>query len=93
LVRDAAKAEGLKAQGEEIVVADLDDASSIAPSIFEGVDKVYLVTWNGESALQQSKNFLGALKASGTTPYVVRHSTYGAAECRIIKQLREAETT
>jgi uncharacterized protein YbjT (DUF2867 family) len=91
LVRDAAKGEGLKAQGAEVVVADLDDASTLTPALFEGVDKVYLLTWNGETAAQQSKNFFAALKAAGASPYVVRLSAYGAAESRIIKQLREAE--
>lgn len=91
LVRDVAKAQGLRDQGADVVIGDLDDASTLSPSLFDGVEKVYLLTWNGPTALQQSKNFLGALKASGATPHVVRHSAYGAAECRIIKQLREAE--
>ncbi|MDA1173247.1 MAG: NAD(P)H-binding protein [Chloroflexi bacterium] len=91
LVRDAAKAEGLRSQGAEVVVADLDDPSTLPASVFEGVDKVYLLTWNGETASQQTKNFLGALKASGATPYIVRLSAFGAAESRIIKQLRESD--
>jgi uncharacterized protein YbjT (DUF2867 family) len=91
LVRDAAKGEGLKAQGADVVVVDLDDPATLTPAVFEGVDKIYLLTWNGETAAQQTKNFLAAVKASGTSPYVVRLSAYGAAESRIIKQLRESD--
>lgn len=91
LVRDAAKAEGLKAQGADVVVGDLDDQSTLPASVFDGVDKVYLLTWNGETALQQTKNFFGALRAAGAKPHIVRLSAYGAAESRIIKQLRDAE--
>jgi uncharacterized protein YbjT (DUF2867 family) len=91
LVRDAAKAEGLKSQGTEVVMGDLDDAATLTSALFADVSRVYLLTWNGPTATQQSKNFLGAMKAAGASPRIVRLSAYGAAHAQIIKDLRVAE--
>ena len=52
---------------------------------------MYLLTWNGPTATQQSKNFLNAMKAAGASPRIVRLSAYGAAHSEIIKNLRVAE--
>jgi uncharacterized protein YbjT (DUF2867 family) len=69
LVRDEAKAAPLKEAGAEIVIGDLDDPTTLAAA-FEGVDKVYLVAWNGPTGEQQRKNLVEAAKASGS-PHVV----------------------
>jgi uncharacterized protein YbjT (DUF2867 family) len=90
LVRDAAKGEGLKGQGAEVVLADLDNPASLTPSLFEGVTDVYFCTWNGPTALQQWNNFHAALKAAGASPRIVRLAAFGTPESRIIKQLAEA---
>ena len=54
-VRDAAKAQPLKDMGAEIVVGDLDQPETIAPAI-EGIDKIYLLTWNGPTQAQRKPN-------------------------------------
>jgi uncharacterized protein YbjT (DUF2867 family) len=69
LVRDEDKAKGLRDAGAEIVVGDLDDPSTLGAA-FDGVDKVYLVTWNGPTGEQQRKNAIAAAQASGS-PHVV----------------------
>jgi uncharacterized protein YbjT (DUF2867 family) len=91
LVRDATKGEALKEQGAEVAVANLDDPKTLTAALFSGVSDVYLCTWNGPTALQQSKNFLAAIKAAGVTPRIVRLSAFGAPESRIIQQLLQAE--
>ena len=91
LVRDAAKGEGLKQQGAEVAVADLDNPASLTADIFDGVTDVYFCTWNGPTALDHWKHFHAALKSAGASPRVVRLSAFGAPESRIIQQLQEAE--
>ena len=91
LVRNAAKGEGLKEQGAELAVGDLDDAASLTADIFDGVTAVYFCTWNGPTALQHWKYFHAGLKSAGASPRIVRLSAFGAPESRIIQQLAEAE--
>jgi len=91
LVRNAAKAEGLRAQGAELAVGDLDDPASLTADIFDGVSDVYFCTWNGPTALDQWKNFRAALDAAAASPRIVRHSAFGAPESRIVQQLAAAE--
>ena len=88
-VRDAAKAQPLKDMGAEIVVGDLDQPETIAPAI-EGVDKVYLLTWNGPTQAQQVENVLKAARQVGN-PHIVRHSMWGSEKSRIITQGDQAE--
>ncbi len=91
LIRNAAKGEGLKRQGAEVVLGDLDDPAALNKGIFGGVTAVYFCTWNGPTALDQWRNFHGALNASGASPRIVRLSAFGAPHSRIIKQLAVAE--
>ena len=83
-VRNESKAQPFKDKGVEVVVGDLDKPETIAPAV-EGVDKIYLLTWNGPTQEQQAKNVINAAKQAGT-PYLVRHSMWGSEKSRIIKQ-------
>lgn len=88
-VRDASKAEPLKEKGAEIVVGDLDEPETIRPAV-EGVDKIYLLTWNGPTQLQHVENVVNAATQAGT-PHIVRHSMWGSERSRIVQQGDEAE--
>lgn len=89
LVRDEMKAGLLKRAGAEIVVGDLDQPETIAPAV-EGVDKVYLLTWNGPSQARQVQNVIDVACQAGR-PYLVRHSAWGSPKSRIITQIAQAE--
>jgi len=91
LVRDEAKAAGLRAQGAEVAVADLDRPETLTGDLLDGVTGVYFVTWNGPTALQQSRNLLETIKRSGTAPHVVRLSGYATLNSRIISELTKCE--
>ena len=84
LVRDETKAKPLKDLGAEVVLGDLDKPETILPAV-KNVDKIYLLTWNGETQLQQAINVIDAAKKSGN-PHIVRHSMWGSENSRIIKQ-------
>jgi uncharacterized protein YbjT (DUF2867 family) len=88
-VRDESKAQPLKDVGAEIVVGDLDQPETIAPAI-EGVDKIYLLTWNGPTQAQQAENVIEAAKRAGN-PHIVRHSMWGPEKSRIVKQGNQVE--
>jgi uncharacterized protein YbjT (DUF2867 family) len=83
-VRDEVKAQPLKDAGAEIVVGDLDQPATIEPAV-EGVDKIYLLTWNGPTQEQQAKNVIAAAQRTGN-PHIVRHSMWGSERSRIIQQ-------
>jgi len=83
-VRDEAKAQPLKEMGAEIVRGDLDRPETIAPAV-EGVDKIYLLTWNGPTQAQQAENVIGAAQKAGRA-HIVRHSMWGSQKSRIIQQ-------
>ena len=91
LVRDEAKAAGLRAQGAQIAVADLDRPETLTDDLLEGVTGVYFVTWNGPTALQQSRNLLETITRSGKAPHIVRLSGYGTLKSRIISELAKCE--
>lgn len=84
LVRDVAKAKALQAMGAEVVVGDLDKPSTIIPAV-EGVSKIYLLTWNGPTAVQQAENVIKAATHAGNI-HLVRHSMWGPERSRIIQQ-------
>jgi uncharacterized protein YbjT (DUF2867 family) len=90
LVRDEAKAQPLKDAGAEIVVGDLDQPETIDPAV-EGVDKIYLLTWNGPTQAQQVQNVIDSVKRVGGAPHIVRHSMWGSKKSRIVKQGDQAE--
>jgi uncharacterized protein YbjT (DUF2867 family) len=83
-IRNAQKAEPLKAAGAEVVLGDLDKPESIAPAL-EGIEKIYLLTWNGPTQAQQAENVVKAARKSGNI-HIVRHSMWGSEGSRIIKQ-------
>jgi uncharacterized protein YbjT (DUF2867 family) len=84
LVRDESKAGPLEEIGVEIVVGDLDRPETIAPAV-EGVDKIYLLTWNGPTQERQAENVIDAARKAGN-PHIVRHSMWGSEKSRIIQQ-------
>ncbi len=88
-VRNKEKAQPLKDAGAEIYVGDLDQADTIDAAL-EGVDKVYLCTWNGPTAATQGKNIIEAIKKAGTNPLVVRHSAFGADSSELIQKIRQS---
>lgn len=89
-VRNEEKAQSLKDAGAEIYVGDLDQADTIDAAL-EGIDKVYLCTWNGPTAATQGKNIIEAIKKAGTNPLVVRHSAFGADSSELIQQINEVD--
>lgn len=70
-VRDDAKAKPLQDLGAEVITGDLDTPESILPAVIN-VDKIYLLTWNGKTQLQQAENVLNAAK-EGKSSY---HQTF-----------------
>ncbi len=88
-VQDEAKAQPLKDLGAEIVVGDLDQPETIAPAV-DGVDKIYLLTWNGPTQAQQAINVIQAAKKAGN-PHIVRHSMWGSEKSRIVQQGDQVE--
>ena len=90
-VRDEEKARPLKEMGVEIVSGNLDRPETIAPAV-EGVDKIYLLTWNGPSQKDQAENVIAAAKEVGN-PHIVRHSMWGSPNSRIVKQGDQIEAT
>jgi uncharacterized protein YbjT (DUF2867 family) len=91
LVHDRAKADGLVEQGAEVAEVDLDRPETLDDGLLEGVSGVYLVTWNGPSALAQSRSLLATITRSRQAPHIVRLSAYGAPQSRIISELARCE--
>ncbi len=83
-VKDEAKARPLQELGAEVITGDLDTPETILPAV-TNVDKIYLLTWNGKTQLQQAENVLNAAKEAGN-PHIIRHSMWGPENSRIIKQ-------
>jgi uncharacterized protein YbjT (DUF2867 family) len=83
-VKDEAKARPLQDLGAEVITGDLDIPETILPAVIN-VDKIYLLTWNGKTQLQQAENVLSAAKEAGN-PHIIRHSMWGPENSRIIKQ-------
>jgi len=88
-VRDEAKAKPLMDLGVEVVTGDLDEPETILPAV-KNIDKIYLLTWNGETALKQAQNVINAAKYEGVS-HIIRHSMWGPDNSRIIKQGYEIE--
>jgi uncharacterized protein YbjT (DUF2867 family) len=88
-VRDESKAQPLKDMDVEIVVGDLDQPETINAAV-QGVDKIYLLTWNGPTQAQHAENVIRAAKRAGN-PHIVRHSMWGSEKSRIVKQGIQAE--
>lgn len=88
-VRDESKAQPLRELGAEIMVGDLDKPGTIEPAI-EGIDKIYLLTWNGPTQEQQAKNVIKAAK-NASNAHIVRHSMWGSEKSRIVQQGKRVE--
>jgi uncharacterized protein YbjT (DUF2867 family) len=89
-VRNEEKAQSLKEAGAEIYVGDLDRPETIDNAL-EGIDQVYLCTWNGSTASTQGINVINAIKRVGTNPFIVRHSAFGSKGSRLIQQIDEVD--
>jgi uncharacterized protein YbjT (DUF2867 family) len=87
--RNEVKAGPLKDLGAEVVTGDLDKPATILPAV-RNVDKIYLLTWNGETQLRQAENVINAAKHEGVS-HIIRHSMWGPENSRIIKQGYEIE--
>ena len=72
LVRDEAKAQGLKDLGVEIVVGDLDKPDTL-DAAFRGVDRVFLITPPNPNQVIQVENGIQAARRTGN-PFLVRLS-------------------
>jgi uncharacterized protein YbjT (DUF2867 family) len=91
LVRNEAKAAALRERGAEVAVVDLDRPETLTDGLLAEVSDVYFVTWNGPSALRQSRNLLETIVRTGTRPRVVRLSAFGTPQSRIISELAQCE--
>jgi uncharacterized protein YbjT (DUF2867 family) len=82
--RNDEKAKPLKDLGAEVVTGDLDEPATILPAV-KNVDKIYLLTWNGETAFKQVQNVINAAKYEGVS-HIIRHSMWGSDNSRIINE-------
>lgn len=89
LVRTEAAAPALRAQGAEVVLGDLDDAASLSAAV-SGIDQIFLLTWNGPTAVDHARNLVRAALAAGR-PHIVRLSAHGSEKSRIIRDHRKVE--
>lgn len=89
-VRNEEKAQNLKEAGAEIYIGDLDRGNTIDGAL-EGIEKIYLCTWNGPTASSQGNNVIDAIKRASINPLVVRHSAYGDDGSRLIQQINEVD--
>ena len=87
--KDEKKAKPLKDSGAEVILGDLDTPETIAPAVSD-VNKIYLLTWNGPTQLQQVENVIKIASQNGN-PHIIRHSMWGPENSRIIKQGLKAE--
>lgn len=83
LVRDEAKVQPLRAQGVDVVLGDLDQPDTLDEA-FSGVEKVYLVTWNGPTGGGHGHNIIEAAKRT-SRPHIVNQGGHGSPKSRIIK--------
>ena len=90
LVRTANKAEALRKQGAEVVVADLGDPSAL-DAVVAGVDKIYLCLFNGPEQANHGRNLLAAARKAGR-PHIVHHNASGSDRSRIIRHINEIES-
>jgi uncharacterized protein YbjT (DUF2867 family) len=89
LVRDASKADALRARGTEVVIGDLGKPGTLGPAV-DGVDRIYLCLFNGPDQARHGRNLIAAARKAGR-PHVVHHSAAGSDRSRIIRQAGEVE--
>jgi uncharacterized protein YbjT (DUF2867 family) len=90
LVHTAGKAEALRKQGAEVVVADLGDPSAVDAAV-AGVDRIYMCLFNGPEQATHGKNLIAAARKAGR-PHVVHHNASGSDRSRIIRDIAEVES-
>ena len=90
LVHEEAKAPGLRDQGTEVMVADLEKLETLDAAV-AGVDKIYLVTGNGPNGGRHGVNRIDAVKRSGGQPHIVRQGMFGDSRSRIYSLHEQVE--
>ena len=90
LVHTAGKAEALRQQGAEVVVADLGDPAALDAAV-AGVDRIYLCLFNGPEQANHGRNLLAAARKAGR-PHVVHHNASGSDRSRIIRDINVIES-
>src|SRR5882672_8484007 len=90
LVHTPAKAEALRQQGAEVVVADLGDPASLTAAV-AGVDRIYMCLFNGPEQANHGRNLIAAAQRSGGRPHIVHHAASGSDRSRIIRHVVEVE--
>jgi len=81
LVRDEAKAAGLKAAGVELVVGDIADADTVRQGM-EGAEKAFLLLPNGEYQEAYEKQFTDLAVAAGVKHLVKMSSMEAVADAK-----------
>lgn len=90
LVHTPAKADAVRRQGAEVVIADLGDPASL-PAAVTGVDRIYLCLFNGADQATHGRNLITAARRAGR-PHIVYHAASGSDRSRIIQHINEVET-
>jgi uncharacterized protein YbjT (DUF2867 family) len=89
LVHTAGKAEALREQGAEVVVADLGSPESLDAAV-AGVDRIYLCLFNGPEQANHGRNLIAAARKAGRA-HIVHHAASGSDRSRIIRHINEVE--
>jgi uncharacterized protein YbjT (DUF2867 family) len=89
LVHSPAKADSVRAQGAEVVIADLGKPETLAAAV-AGVDRIYLCLFNGPDQATHGRNLIAAARGAGR-PHIVQHSASGSDRSRIIRHIAEVE--
>jgi len=89
LVHTASKADALRNEGAEVVVADLGDAAALDAAV-AGVDRIYLCLFNGPEQANHGRNLIAAARRAGR-PHIVHHAASGSDRSRIIRHIDEVE--
>ena len=90
LVHSAGKAEALRKQGAEVVVADLSDPAALDVAV-AGVDRIYMCLFNGPEQANHGRNLIAAARKAGR-PHIVHHAASGSNHSRIIRDIDEVES-
>jgi uncharacterized protein YbjT (DUF2867 family) len=91
LVRNTAKADGLRLPNVELVEGDLGDAASLGRA-FAGASRAFVVTAVDQRAVEWCRNAFEAARRAGT-PHVVKFSGMGAgvADAALLRQHGETD--
>lgn len=81
IVRNADKAESLKAAGVELIVGELAD-KAVLERAMTGIDKVLMTLPNGEKQLELEKQFVDVAKAKGIKHLVKMSSMEAVADAK-----------